>query len=76
MAMCKSFNGHAPEYKEFKVMYARDISEIRKVGNSLKGGLDPYIELECVECDSSYSIPLHKIPDFFTPLMTTDSIGR
>ena len=76
MAMCKSFNGHAPEYKEFADMFAKDISEIRTVGNSLKGGLDPYIELDCVECDSSYSIPIYRIPDFFTPLMTTDSTGR
>ena len=75
MAMCTRFNGHAPEYKEFSGMFARDISEIRKAGNSLKGGLDPFIELECLECDTSYTIPIYRIPDFFTPLTTTGSIG-
>ena len=75
MAMCSSFNGHPPEYKEFSGMFARDISEIRKTGNSLKGGLDPFIELDCLECDTSYTVPIYRIPDFFTPLMTTDNIG-
>ena len=75
MAMCSKFNGHAPEYKEFAGMFAKDISEIRKAANSLKGGLDPFIELDCLECDSSYSVPIYRIPDFFTPLMTTDIIG-
>ena len=27
-------------------MFAKDISEIRKAGNNLKGDLDPFIELE------------------------------
>ena len=76
MAMCKKFNGHAPEYKEFADMYARDISEIRKLGSSLKGGLDPTVELDCLSCETSYNIMLYQIPDFFTPLMMTDDIGR
>lgn len=75
MAMCSKFNGHSPEYKEFAGMFAKDISEIRKAGNNLKGGLDPFIELDCIECDTSYTIPIYRIPDFFTPLMMTDSIG-
>ena len=75
MAMCKNFNGHAPEYKEFSGMFAKDISEIRKAGNNLRGGLDTTIELECLECESSYNVLLQRIPDFFTPLMMTDNIG-
>lgn len=75
MAMCSSFNGHPPEYKDFAGMFAKDISEIRKIGNNLKGGLDPAIELDCPECDSSYSVMLYQIPDFFTPLTTMESIG-
>ncbi len=76
MAMCKSFNGHAPEYKEFAGMFAKDITEIRKAGNNLKGGLDAGIELECLECNSSYTVMLYQIPDFFTPLMTLENIGQ
>ena len=75
MAMCKTFNGHPPEYKEFSGMFAKDITEIRKAGTNLKGGLDAGIELDCLECNSSYTVMLYQIPDFFTPLMTTDSIG-
>lgn len=75
MAMCKSFNGHAPEYKDFAGMFARDITEIRKAGNSLKGGLDASVELECLECDNTYRIMLYEIPDFFTPLTITGNIG-
>ena len=75
MAMCSSFNGHAPEYKDFAEMYVKDISEIRKIGNNLKGGLDPSIELDCPECESSYTVMLHQIPDFFTPLTIMDNTG-
>ena len=64
-AMCSKFNGHPPEYKEFASMFAKDISEIRKAGNNLKGGLDPFIELDCIEYDTSYSILIYRIPDFF-----------
>ena len=76
MGLCSSFNGHPPEYKEFAGLFAKDISEIRKVGNSLKGGLDPEIELDCLECDFSYEVMLYSISDFFTPLMMTGSTGR
>ena len=76
MAMCSNFNGHPPEYKEFAGLFVKDISEIRKIGNNLKGGLDPTIELDCPECESSYNVMLHEIPDFFTPLTTTDNIGQ
>ena len=75
MAMCKSLNGRAPEYKEFASMFAKDITEIRKFGNSLKGGLDATIELECLECDNSYNVMLYEIPDFFTPLTITGNTG-
>ena len=75
MGMCSSFNGHPPEYKEFAAMFAKDISQIRIMGNSLKGGLDPEIELDCFECDNTYSVMIYSIPDFFTPLMMTDSTG-
>ena len=75
MAMCSKFNGHAPEYKEFTGMFAKDISEIRKAGNNLRGGLDTTIELECLECESSYNVLLQRIPDFFMPLMITDNTG-
>ena len=75
MAMCSNFNGHAPEYKDFANMFVKDISEIRKIGNSLKGGLDLSIELDCPECDSSYNVLLQQIPDFFIPLTITDNTG-
>lgn len=75
MAFCRMFNGKPPEYKDFANLFAKDIAEIRKAGNSLKGGLDAEIELDCLECDNSYSVMLYQIPDFFTPLMTTDTAG-
>ena len=75
MAMCSKFNGHSPEYKDFAGMFAKDISEIRKIGSNLKGGLDPTVELDCPECDTSYNVMLHQIPDFFMPLTTTDNTG-
>ncbi len=76
MGYCKSFNGHPPTYKEFEGLYAKDLTKIRLAGEDLKGGLDPRIELECVECDTSFSIFLYQIPDFFIPQMMTGSIGR
>ena len=75
MAMCKSFNGKPPDYKEFASMFAKDISEIRKAGNNLHGGLETTIELDCLECNSSYNVLLQSIPDFFTPLMIADNTG-
>lgn len=76
MAMCSKFNGHPPEYKEFSSLFAKDISEIRKTGSSLKGGLDPTIELDCSDCNTSFPVLFHRIPDFFMPLMMTDNSGR
>ena len=75
MGYCASFNGHPPTYKEFEALYAKDLTKIRLAGDELKGGLDSRIELECAECDSSFSIYLYQIPDFFIPQMTTGSIG-
>ena len=75
MAACKSFNGKAPEYKDFLKLPTRDISKIRMAYSELKGGLDPQIELECFECDSNNKIMLYQIPDFFTPLTSLDNIG-
>ena len=75
LAACKSFNGKAPEYKDFCKLKTRDISKIRMAYSQLKGGLDPQIELNCYECDNSYKVMLQQIPDFFTPLTTLDNIG-
>ena len=75
MAACKSFDGKAPTYKVFEDMYTKDLSEIRRVHANLKGGLDPQIELDCPECDTSNKVMLYSISDFFTPLTTMDSIG-
>lgn len=77
MASCKSFNGHPPEYKDFAGMFVRDLSQIRLASNELnaKGGLNASIELECPDCNNSYSVMMYQIPDFFTPLTTTESIG-
>ncbi len=75
MAACKSFNGKAPEYKDFAKLLARDITKIRMTYADLKGGLDPKIELDCPECDSINEVMLYQIPDFFTPLTTMGSIG-
>ena len=78
MASCKTFNGLAPEYKDFSKMFVKDLSKIRLASNELnaKGGLNASIELDCLECDSSYSVMLYQIPDFFTPLTTMASIGQ
>ena len=76
MGMCSKFNGHAPEYKDFAGMFVKDISEIRKVGSNLKGGLNLGIELDCPECDSSYTVTLQQIPDFFIPLTITENTGQ
>jgi len=75
MAACKSFNGHAPTYKEFEGLFAKDISKIRLAFMDLKGGLDARIELDCPKCDSSYDVLLYSIDDFFTPLTTSATIG-
>ena len=75
LAACVSFNGKAPEYKDFVKLRTRDISKIRMAFFDLKGGLDPQIELNCYECDNSYKVMLAQIPDFFMPLTTMDSIG-
>ena len=75
MAACRTFNGEAPKYKVFEEMYTRDLSKIRAAFLNLKGGLDPKIELDCPECDSSNEVMLYQLPDFFTPLTTTGSIG-
>ena len=77
MASCSLFNGHPPEYKDFSNMLAKDLAKIRLASNELnaKGGLSPFIELDCPECDSSYQVRLYDIIDFFTPLTTAESIG-
>lgn len=75
MASCKSFNGKAPEYKDFKNLYVKDISAIRMAAADLKGGLEAQIKLECPECDNEYSVMLYQIPDFFTPLTSLGNIG-
>ena len=75
LAACKMFNNHAPTYKEFENMRAKDLNKIRLTFLDLKGGLDPRIELVCLDCNNSYSISLHEIPDFFIPRTTTATIG-
>ena len=75
LAACTSFNGKAPEYKDFAKLRTRDITKIRMAFADLKGGLDPQIELNCYECDTSYKIMLAQIPDFFMPLTTPGNIG-
>ena len=75
MGYCTSFNGHPPTYKEFEALYAKDLNKIHLAGVELKGGLDPEIELDCVECGSSFPVYLSLIPDFFIPRMTTGNIG-
>ena len=50
-------------------------TKIRLEYLNLKGGLDPKIELDCLECDRSYDALLYNIPDFFIPATTAESIG-
>ena len=75
VAACKSFNEKPPEYKDFLKLKTKDISKIRTTFFELKGGLDSQIELNCLECNSSFKVMLHQIPDFFIPSMTMDNIG-
>ena len=49
--------------------------KIRLAFLELHGGLDPRIELDCLECDRSYDAMLYNIPDFFIPATTLESIG-
>ena len=76
LAACKSFNGHTPTYKEFESMRVKDLNKIRLAYLDLKGGLDPKIELECLDCNSTYSTSLYQIPDFFIPQTTMATIGQ
>ena len=75
LAGCKTFNGHAPVYSEFSKMLVKDLNKIRLAFLSLKGGLDPRIELDCLECGRSYDVMLYQIPDFFIPQTMAESIG-
>ncbi len=75
LAVCKMFNDHAPTYKEFEKMLVKDLNKIRLAFLDLKGGLDPRIELDCLECDNSYNVTLYQIPDFFIPQTTMETIG-
>lgn len=76
MAACKKFNGEIPDIKTFGKLYVKDLSKIREASNNLKGGLDPSIELDCPDCDNSYSIMMYQIPDFFIPSMMKGSSGN
>ena len=75
LAACKSFNGKPPSYKEFSKLPVKDLTKIRLAYLDLKGGLDPRIELDCLECSRSYDTMLYSIPDFFIPATTAESIG-
>ena len=76
MAFCKSLDGKAPEYSEFRKLLVKDLAKIRTVGANLKGGLESQIELDCLECNNSYNVMLYQISDFFTPITTLESIGQ
>ena len=75
LAACKSFNGKPPSYSEFSKLPVKDLAKIRMAYLGLKGGLDPRIELDCLECDRSYDAMLYSIPDFFIPATSGESIG-
>ena len=75
MAACSKFDGKVPDYKTFSKMFVKDLSKIRIASTELKGGLDPQIELDCYECESSYKVQLHQIPDFFMPMTSVVNIG-
>ena len=75
LAACKSFNGKPPVYKDFINLSVKDLAKIRLAYADLKGGLEPKIELDCLECDRSYDAPLYAITDFFIPVTTAESIG-
>ena len=75
LAACKSFNGKPPSYKEFSKLPVKDLMKIRLAFLDLKGGLDPRIELDCLECSRSYDAMLYSISDFFIPATTAESIG-
>ena len=75
LAACKNFNGKPPVYKELSHLSVKELAKIRLEYLNLKGGLDPKIELDCLECDRSYDALLYNIPDFFIPATTAESIG-
>lgn len=75
LAACKAFNGKPPSYKEFSKLPVKDLTKIRLAFLDLRGGLDPRIELDCLECERSYDVMLYQIPDFFIPATTMESIG-
>jgi hypothetical protein len=67
---CKTFNGEKPTYETFAKLFSRDLAKIRETFLELQGGLEPEIELECLECGNIYPVKLAGIQDFFFPSMT------
>jgi hypothetical protein len=77
MMACRTFNGEKPKYETFANLFSGDLAKIREVYFNLQGGLDPEIELDCLECSDSYTIALAGIPDFFFPATSRRAnIGR
>ncbi|MDR1648921.1 MAG: hypothetical protein LBR71_01560 [Synergistaceae bacterium] len=70
MMYCKTLNGEKPTYEAFAKLFSRDLAKIRETFLSLRGGLNPEIELECLECGYSFPVNLAGIQDFFFPSMT------
>lgn len=71
LPLTSSLNGEPPTIKALKELPAGDLLAIRQAALSLKGGLDPSIELKCLDCGTKYRVKLGAIPDFFTPTRTT-----
>ncbi|MDR1977934.1 MAG: hypothetical protein LBQ42_04295 [Synergistaceae bacterium] len=77
MMACKTFNGEKPAYETFAKLLSRDLAKIRETFLDLQGGLEPEIELDCLECGDSHNVLLAGIPDFFFPATTKRvNIGR
>jgi hypothetical protein len=65
-----SIDGHAATLKDIENMRGKDLLELRSAMAEMKGGLDSVIELDCLECGSSYEVNLAGIRDFFFPART------
>lgn len=71
-----SLNGAPPSRREMENLPASDLRAIREAALSMKGGLEPAIELKCLDCGNKHTLSLRAIPDFFTPSrMSLESAG-
>ncbi|MDR3077032.1 MAG: hypothetical protein LBU26_06990 [Synergistaceae bacterium] len=71
----KELNGKPPSQHDLDGLIGEDMSVIRGAIDIMsKGGLDPLIELTCLECGRDYKASLASIDDFFVPTRTNTGI--